>query len=159
MIPSYKKLLEMESVAKLKLEQDKKALEKVRRVLYHNKSYIEDKLIMYLKKELNMEYFKYKVLDINENIADILVKKGSILFENNVKDKDFLDFDVEELIDFRKFDNKDEIIILDINYDEDIINLGYLCESMEYKYLSYSNEIKERLEIFVNYIINKEVHK
>ena len=47
MVGSYKKVLEMESVASLKLEQDRKALEKIRKILYQEKSYIINKLIIY----------------------------------------------------------------------------------------------------------------
>ena len=82
MIQSYQKLLEMESVASLKLEQDKRALDKVRKILYQDKSFITDKLITYLKRELNIDYFRYKVIDIDGNVADIIVKKDSELFND-----------------------------------------------------------------------------
>ena len=36
MIQSYQKLLEMESVATLKLEQDRQSLDKIRKILYQN---------------------------------------------------------------------------------------------------------------------------
>ena len=42
---TYKKILEMESVVLLKLQQDKKALEKIRNKLYWDKSFIVEKLI------------------------------------------------------------------------------------------------------------------
>ena len=70
MIQSYQKLLEMESVAALKLEQDKKALEKVRKILYQDKNFILDRLITYLKRELGIDYEKYKIVDMDGNIAD-----------------------------------------------------------------------------------------
>ena len=128
MIQSYKKLLEMESVASLKLEQDKRALDKVRKILYQDKSFITDKLITYLKRELNIDYFRYKVIDIDGNIADIIVKKDSELFNDKIKGQDYLKFNVEELIDKRMFDNEDEIIMIDLNFDEHLINLGYSKE-------------------------------
>ena len=159
MIESYQKILEMESVASLKLEQDKKALEKINRILNQEKDFIVGKLIAYLKKELNFEYYKYKIIDIDNNIVDIIVKKDSSIFKENIENKEFLNFNAEELIDNRMFDNKDEIIILDFNGDENIINLGYICESLNYRYLSYSEKIKDKLSIFVNYVINKNTCK
>ena len=157
MIQAYKKLLEMESVASIKLEKDKKALDKVRKVLYQNKEYLLNKLIKYLNRELDVEYFKYSVVDIDNNIADILVKKDSNIFKNNIENKEYLNFNVEELIDSRMYENRDEIIIVDINFDEELINLGYLCDSLEYNYISYSDDIKEKLEVFINYVINKHI--
>lgn len=159
MIQSYRKVLEMESIAALKLEQDKKALEKVRKILYQQKYFIIDRLIVYLKQELEVEYFPYKVIDIDNNMADILVKKNSVIFEEDIKAKDFLEFNIEELIDSRRFDNKDEIILMDFNFDENLLNLGYLCDSLDYRYLSYSDEIKNKLSIFINYVINKNIYK
>jgi len=157
MIQSYQKVLEMESVASLKLEQDRKALEKVRKILYQEKDFFIDKLITYLKRELNIDYFKYKVVDIDGNVADIIVKKDSKLFKNNIEGKKYLNFHAEELIDKRMFDNYDEIIITDFNFDENLLNLGYLCDTLTYNYLSYSEEVKEKLSIFINYVINKNI--
>lgn len=159
MIQSYNKILEMESIATLKLEQDRQALEKIKKLLYQEKDFIINKLIIYLERELNIDYFKYKILDIDGNIADILVKKDSLIFKNNIEKKDFLYCNVEELIDNRVFNNKDEIIIIDLNFDEIILNLSYLCDSLNYNYLSYSEEIKDKLSTFVNYVINKNIYK
>ena len=159
MIQSYNKILEMESIATLKLEQDRQALEKIRKLLYQEKDFIINKLIIYLERELNIDYFKYKILDIDGIIADILVKKDSLIFKNNIEKKDFLYCNVEELIDNRVFNNKDEIIIIDLNFDEIILNLSYLCDSLNYNYLSYSEEIKDKLSTFVNYVINKNIYK
>ena len=155
MVESYKKILEMESVVTLKLEQDKKALERIRNILYQNKDFILDRLIVYLKRELDLDYFKYKVVDMDNNIADILVKKDSDIFKKEIQGKEFVNFNVEELIDSRMFDNKDEIIILDINFDDKLLNLGYLCDSLDYNFLSYSDKLKDKLSIFVNYVLNK----
>ena len=96
---------------------------------------------------------------INDNIVDILVKKDSKIFKEQIEGKEFLNFNAEELIDSRMFDNKDEIIIIDLNFDENLINVGYLCDSLNYNFLSYSDKIKERLSIFINYIINKKERK
>ena len=159
MIQSYQKLLEMESVAELKLEQDRKALDRIRKTLYQDKNFIIDRLITYLNKELDVDYHKYKIIDIDGNIVDIIVKKDSKIFKENIEGKEFLNFNAEELIDSRMFDNKDEIIIIDLNFDENLLNLGYLCDSLSYNFLSYSDTIKDKLSTFVNYVINKNIYK
>ena len=159
MIQSYQKLLEMESVAELKLEQDKKVLDRIRKTLYQDKNFIIDRLIMYLNKELDVDYHKYKIVDLDGNIVDIIVKKDSKIFKENIEGKEFLNFNAEELIDSRMFDNKDEIIIIDLNFDENLLNLGYLCDSLSYNFLSYSDTIKDKLSTFVNYVINKNIYK
>ena len=159
MIQSYQKLLEMESVAELKLEQHKKALDRIRKTLYQDKNFIIDRLIMYLNKELDVDYHKYKIVDLDGNIVDIIVKKDSKIFKENIEGKEFLNFNAEELIDSRMFDNKDEIIIIDLNFDENLLNLGYLCDSLSYNFLSYSDTIKDKLSTFVNYVINKNIYK
>lgn len=158
MIQSYQELLKMESVASLKLEQDRKALNKIRKILYQEKDFIIDKLITYLKIELDIDYYKYKIIDLDNNIADILVKKDSQIFRDNIDEKDFLNFNAEELIDSRMFDNKDEIIIVDLNSEENLLNLSYLCDSLNYNYLSYSEAIKDKLSTFINYVINKSIN-
>lgn len=159
MIQSYKKILEMESLASLKLEQDKKALDKIRQILYQDKDFIMDKLVIYLQRELSIDFFKYKIVDFDNNIADILVKKESIIFKDTIEGKDLMNFNVEELIDSRVFNNKDEIIIVDLNSDDVLLNLGYLCDSLDYNYLSYSDSIKNTLSTFVDYVINKNIYK
>ena len=156
---SYKKMLEMESVAESKLEEDKKNLEEIRKVLYQDKNFILDKLVIYLKRELNIDYYKYKIKDIDNNIADIFVKSDSKIFKQNIEGKEYLDFNVEELTDSRLFDNKDEIIIIDINFDENLLDLGYICDSLNYNFLSYSDTIRDKLSTFVNYVINKKIYK
>ena len=156
---SYKKMLEMESVAESKLEEDKKNLEEIRKVLYQDKNFILDKLVIYLKREFNIDYYKYKIKDIDNNIADILVKSDSKIFKQNIEGKEYLDFNVEELIDSRLFDNEDEIIIIDINFDENLLDLGYICDSLNYNFLSYSDTIRDKLSTFVNYVINKKFIK
>ena len=88
-------------------------------------------------------------------MADIIVKKNSEIFKNNIENQQYIKFNVEELIDKRMFSNDDEIIIIDINFDEGLINLEYLCDSLNYNYLSYSNDIKEKLSIFSSYVIRK----
>ena len=159
MIQAYQKLLEMESIVSLKLERDRKALERIRKIMYQDKDFIIDKLIKYLKREIGTEYFPYKVIDIDGNIADVLVKKESKIFQKYIDKNDFLNFYVEELIDSRMFDNKDEIIVVDFNSDEKLINLGYLCDSLGYDNLSYGNEIKDKLSTFADYVINKNICK
>lgn len=159
MIQSYQKILEMECVAELKLEQDKKALDKIRKILYQEKDFIIDRLILYLKRELNIEYFKYTIVDVDNNIADILVRKDSEIFKDSIEDKELIEFNAEELLDIRMFDNKNEIIILDLNFDEKLLNLAYICDSLNYNFLSYSDEIKDKLSIFIDYVINKNIYK
>lgn len=157
MIQSYQKILEMESIALLKLEQDKKALDKINKILYQEKKFVIDRLIKYLKNELDIDYYQYQVIDIDNNIADILVKKDSEIFKENIEGKEYLNFNVEELIDNRIFDNEDEIIITDLNFDENLLNLAYICDSLNYNFLSYSDKIKEKLSTFINYVINKKI--
>lgn len=122
---------------------------------YPEKDFIIDRLIKYLKNELNFDYFRYKVSDIDGNTADILVKRDSTIFKDKIENQKYIKFNVEELIDKRMFSNDDEIIIIDINFDEGLINLEYLCDSLNYNYLSYSNDIKEKLSIFSSYVIRK----
>lgn len=159
MIQSYQKILEMESVAALKLEQDRRALDKIRKILYQKKDFVIDRLITYLKRELDMDYFKYKIIDIDDNIVDIIVRNDSKIFRDNIEGKEYLNFNAEELIDNRMFNNKDEIIITDLNFDEKLINLGYLCDSLNYNHLSYSEEIKDKLSTFINYVLNRNIYK
>ncbi|MEI3356983.1 MAG: hypothetical protein V8R81_08380 [Clostridia bacterium] len=158
MVKSYKKILEMESIALLKLEQDQKALNKIRKTLYQNKKFITKKLIIYLQRELNINYKEYKIVDIEGNIADILVKDNSKIFKETIEKEEILDFNVEELINNKSFNNQDEILIIDLNSDESQINLGYLCDSLNYHFLSYSNEIKNTLITFVDYVINRNIY-
>lgn len=158
MVKSYKKILEMESIALLKLEQDQKALNKIRKTLYQNKKFITKKLIIYLQRELNINYKEYKIVDIEGNIADILVKDNSKIFKETIEKEEILDFNVEELINNKSFNNQDEILIIDLNSDESQINLGYLCDSLNYHFLSYSNKIKNTLIIFVDYVINRNIY-
>ncbi len=158
MVKSYKKILEMESIALLKLEQDQKALNKIRKTLYQNRKFITKKLIIYLQRELNINYKEYKIVDIEGNIADILVKDNSKIFKETIEKEEILDFNVEELINNKSFNNQDEILIIDLNSDESQINLGYLCDSLNYHFLSYSNEIKNTLITFVDYVINRNIY-
>ena len=65
MVESYKKVLEMESVTLLKLEQDKKALNCIRKILYQNKKYITEKE-NYKIKEI-IDYFMVCLHDEMEN--------------------------------------------------------------------------------------------
>ena len=81
MVKSYQKILDMESMIMLRLEQNRKKLDNIRQILYHEKDSIINTLIKYLKIELNKDYFKYKIIDINNNIADILVSQDSEIFK------------------------------------------------------------------------------
>ena len=157
MIQSYKKILEIESFIVLKMEEDKKRLSKLRKALHQEKQLVTTVLIKYLKHELNQEYFKYRVMDIDNNIADILVNKNSNIFKKYIAEKDFVTFNLESLIDNRMFKNEDEIIITDMNFDDKQINLGYLCDSLNYNNLSYSETLKDKLSVFLDFAIKRSI--
>lgn len=123
--------------------------------MYINKQFVINKLIEYLKKELLIDYKNYKIVDMDGNTADILVRSDSKIFEKEILGEEYIKFNVEELIDKRMFDNNDEIILVDFNSDEEITDLEYLQSSLEYYYLSYSDIIKDKLNMFANYIISK----
>lgn len=124
--------------------------------MYINKQLVINKLIEYLKKELLIDYKNYKIVDKDGNTADILVRNDSMIFEKEILGKEYIKFNVEELIDKRMFENKDEIVLVDFNSDEKITDLDYLQSSLDYCYLSYSDIIKDKLNTFVNYIISKK---
>lgn len=158
MVKSYQKILDMESMIMLRLEQNRKKLDNIRQILYHEKDSIINTLIKYLKIELNKDYFKYKIIDINNNIADILVSQDSEIFKNLIQGNDFFEFNIEDLIDNKIFNNQEEIIIIDLNFEEKKINLGYLCDSLNYKNLSYSERLKNSLTSFIDFVINKKIN-
>ena len=154
---TYKRILEMESIVLLKLQQDKKALEKIRKKFYWDKSFIIEKLIKDLEKDLGIKYFHYEIVDQDYNFIDLLVKEDSNIYVKEIKDNEFMDYNVENLIDRKYKNNSDEIIIIGINSNDSYLDLQYLCNSLNYKSLSYSQEIKERLKIFTEYVLNKEI--
>lgn len=123
--------------------------------MYVNKQLVINKLIEYLKKELLIDYKNYKIVDKDGNTADLLVRNDSMIFEKEILGKEYIKFNVEELIDKRMFDNKDEIVLVDFNSDEEITDLDYLQNSLDYYYLSYSDCIKKILNMFVNYVISR----
>ena len=141
MVKSYQKILDMESMIMLRLEQNRKKLDNIRQILYHEKDSIINTLIKYLKIELNKDYFKYKIIDINNNIADILVSQDSEIFKNLIQGNDFFEFNIEDLIDNKIFNNQEEIIN---NYEE--VKLDF---SVEEDKTSYQEErvIKEMTPI------------
>ena len=146
MVKSYQKILDMESMIMLRLEQNRKKLDNIRQILYHEKDSIINTLIKYLKIELNKDYFKYKIIDINNNIADILVSQDSEIFKNLIQGNNKI------------FNNQEEIIIIDLNFEDKKINLGYLCDSLNYKNLSYSERLKNSLTSFIDFVINKKIN-
>ena len=158
MVKSYQKILDMESMIMLRLEQNRKKLDNIRQILYHEKDSIINTLIKYLKIDLNKDYFKYKIIDINNNIADILVSQDSEIFKNLIQGNDFFEFNIEDLIDNKIFNNQEEIIIIDLNFEDKKINLGYLCDSLNYKNLSYSERLKNALTYFIDLVINKKIN-
>lgn len=159
MLSSYKKVLEMKLETVNKIEEETKILIKIENTLYVKKESIINKIIDYLKSEMDIEYFSYKIIDLNGNNAEALIRKDSDIFINNIKQKQVINFNLEELIDIRRFENLDEIIILDIDSKKDIINLEYLCLSLEYKFLSYSEDLKNNLRVFLEYIMNRQLEK
>ena len=129
----------------------------MRKALHQEKQLVTTVLIKYLQHELNQEYFKYRVMDIDNKIADILVNKNSNIFKKYIAEKDFVAFNLESLIDNRMFKNKDEIIITDMNFDDQQINLGYLCDSLNYNNLSYSETLKDKLSVFLDFTIKRSI--
>ena len=123
----------------------------------NNKKFIIEKISILLNKVFNNQYYYYNVKDMYGNIADILVKENSKIFKENIEKKDFIDLNVEELIDSRMFDNYDEIIIIDLNCEENYLDYQYLSNSLDYYYLSYSKSLSDILKKFVNYIVNKNI--
>ena len=149
MVKSYQKILDMESMIMLRLEQNRKKLDNIRQILYHEKDSIINTLIKYLKIDLNKDYFKYKIIDINKDIE---------IFKNLIQENDFFEFNIEDLIDNKIFNNQEEIIIIDLNFEDKKINLGYLCDSLNYKNLSYSERLKNSLTSFIDFVINKKIN-
>ncbi len=154
---TYKKILEMESVVLLKLQQDKKALEKIRKKLYWDKSFIVGKLIQYLEKDLGVKYYHYEIIDEDYNFIDLLVKEDSDIFKKEINGNDFLNYNIENLINKKYTNNTDEIIIIGINSENNYLNLQYLCDSLSYKFLSYSDNLKEKLNTFTEYVLSKNM--
>ena len=59
---------------------------------------------------------------------------------------------------YKKYiNNTDEIIIIGINSENNYLNLQYLCDSLSYKNLSYSDNLKEKLNTFTEYVLNKNM--
>lgn len=154
MIESYKKVLEMKLAATNDLKEDMNQIDKI---LYDEKNFIIKKLIAYLKQELHADYTQYTIEDYDGNRVELLAKKDSKLFQKEIADHEYLECNAEELIDSRLVDNTDEIIIVELDSESALIDLSYLCESLEYNYLSYSTELKEKLSIFMEYVISKKI--
>ena len=157
MLDSYKSISNILKVLKSEEAENKDELMKVQAVVFQEKDFFVNKLISFFKEQIDLDYSYYKVNDINGNSAHILVRQASRIFQKNIEGKDKIQFEVEELIDSRMFDNTNEIIILDMNFDENFINLGYMCRTFDYAYLSYSDSFKKMLEAFVDYILSRNV--
>lgn len=125
--------------------------------MFKDKEYILNKLVEYLNDELKSEYFRYKVIDLHGNKADLIVKKDSDIFKENIENEEYINFNIEELVDSRIFDNKDKVIITDINTTDEVIDLEYLKSSLSYTFLSYSENLKFMLSNFVKYVIEKNI--
>ena len=157
MIESYEKLIKMKSIVSSRIEENQKILEKIEKSLYVEKDFFIEKLVLYLNMEMNREYYRYKIKDKDNNIANILIKRNSDIFKEYIENNKKINFNIEELIDSTKFNNENEIIILSLN-DEENININYICETLEFENLSYSEKLKDKLSQFVDYIINKNIN-
>ena len=153
MLESYLQLSNIERVLKSENNANKDELARIQAVLYQDKDYFITKIESYLKEEIGCEYKYYKVKDFNGNNAHILVKQGSKIFSRYIEDVEVLNFDIEELIDSIKFDNSNEIVILDMNFDDNHINIGYICLTLDYYFSSYSDGFKKILGAFMDYVI------
>lgn len=157
MIESYEKLIKMKSIVSSRIEENQKLLEKIEKGLYIEKDFFVEKLILYLNMEMNREYYSYKIKDKYNNIANVLIKRNSNIFKEYIENNEKINFNIEELIDIRKFNNENEIIILSLK-DEKNINISYICETLEFETLSYSEKLKDKISQFIDYIINKNIN-
>ncbi len=126
-------------------------------IITWDKEKIVNLLINYLNENMNCKYLYSLIEDINGNSADTIVLKDSKLFDDEIEGHDLLKYDVELLIDRRYTKNNGEIIILELNAGANEINLEYLVESIRAEYISYSRELINYLEIFVEFLINKKL--
>ena len=126
-------------------------------VITWDKEKLVNLLINYLNENMNCKYLYSLIEDINGNSADTIVLKDSKLFDDEIEGHDLLKYDVELLIDRRYTKNNGEIIILELNAGANEINLEYLVESIRAEYISYSRELINYLEIFVEFLINKKL--
>ena len=153
MMDSYEKILKLRQNAKSSQNYD--LLKKINMILFPNRNKFIKLLVENLKENFNTEYFCYTITDINNNIADIIVKKDSQLFKTYINNTDYLNFDIENIIDKRLFNNFNEILIVNLNFNKDFLDLSYLYDSLQYYYLSYSEELKNNLIFFINSFINE----
>lgn len=154
----YIKLIEKGNNLKSELDKIQEQLNELENIIYQDKMFIIDLLIEHLKATTNNDYFWYKSIDIDSNVTDILVKENSELFEKHFKENTTLDFNIERLLDKTLFNNKDDIILLDMNFADNLLDIGYLADSLEYESLSYSENLKNTLSDFIDYIISNNIY-
>lgn len=154
----YIKLIEKGNNLKLELDKIKDQLNEIENIIYQDKIFFIDLLIEHLKTTTNNDYFWYKSIDIDSNVTDILVKENSELFEKHFKENTQLDFNIERLLDKNLFSTQDDIILLDMNFDDNLLDIGYLADSLEYESLSYSDNLKNTLSDFIDYIISNNIY-
>lgn len=154
----YIKLIEKGNNLKLELDKIKDQLNEIENIIYQDKIFFIDLLIEHLKTTTNNDYFWYKSIDIDSNVTDILVKENSELFEKHFKENTQLDFNIERLLDKNLFSTQDDIILLDMNFDDNLLDIGYLADSLEYESLSYSENLKNTLSDFIDYIISNNIY-
>ena len=87
----------------------------------------------------------------------MLVKEDSDIYKKEINGNDFLNYNIENLINKKYTNNTDEIIIIGINSENNYLNLQYLCDSLSYKFLSYSDKLKEKLNTFTEYVLSKNM--
>ena len=143
MLDSYKSVSNIIKVLKSEVSENKDELMKMQAVLFQDKDFFVNKIQSFLKEQIDLDYNFYTVNDINGNRAHLLVRQASKIFEKYIDGKEIIEFDIEELIDSRMFDNTNEIIILDLNFDDNLINL--------------SDSFKKRLEAFIDYILSRNI--
>ena len=122
-----------------------------------DKSFVIGMLTDYLDERFNCKYLYSLIEDINGKSADAMVLSNSKLFVDNVEGQYPLNYDIEHLIDKRYTDNKGEVILLDSNGFSPTINIEYLANTVNSSYSPYSAELKNYLDVFVNFLINKRL--
>lgn len=149
----------MINIVELQIEERNQKIEQIKKVLIDKKEYVVNAIISRINMKMGLNFFYYKIQDIDGNIVDILVNEDSIIYKEYIEKKDILNFNAELLLDNRMFNNEEQIILLDINSTDEYINLEYLCNSLNYKNLSYSKRIIELLDDEIDDILSKKIIK
>ncbi len=132
-------------------------IKKYEYIMTWDKNQVIDMLTNFLDESFNCKYLYSLIEDDKGKSADAMVLSNSKLFVDKLEGQDILDYDIERLIDKRYSDNTGEIILLDLNGFSPTINIEYLHDSLQSSYNSYSIPLKNHLEVFVNFLINKRL--